>query len=953
MNILSKNMELRYISSDASADGETDFKGETSTLTTQQRIDFLNVYAEKLPRLFDDFSLDKPIVTLDEAREYLKRKIKPQPRPYVRKRIQLENWKWTGYKECGKKTGVLCGKTEIPIQDFRMFIEWELADNADYEDCDFVIGNAVKMGFDSKKQPYYISDKSKYYISTTEKVQKIKLELDFVYRRWNLYFNDKLMVDFEDFSDIDEDKTEFFTAPYKKDIIKRVWGVEYHRLHDNDFEPYSINTFIDMDFSEEIDMNGWNTDGYADGEWQDGTLPIVHGGERYDGEDLYLRCEFNVDEVLPYAELYLESITPGGEVYINGRLAAFIENECCHKIDILKYINQGKNLIAVKVYVDKVTEDTKMTHTATDFCTGWFAGRMYIDLMPPIFIDDVFSYTRKIDSNEAEQAVEVSVKTKRGLTSKLVEPYTVSAKIMPWYPADGEVCAEARWQTIVAPNITETTKGRLKIKNPMLWTSETPNLYKIVVEIKNGEGKVTDDYIVTTGIRTVSQDGGIFRINGRAELLRAPLLFGARPPLDKIAVWEKCPPPEFYIQEMLMLKAMNGNGFRMSVHDKRIGGMNDARLCELADQMGVMLIWQTTTWLRITSSTNINYNEIETCIKQVRNAPSIVIWQPLNHPSWKNWDITMKVYHMLYASITKVDRTRLISTAADVRRMRARYDDGLTDFWGNPCDECDPIWTADLFCRGNMDYILGYGNEWSALREWPYVKAEHLPNWAESTGYIPSYLESGERAYFNFEHDEIIGQPNWDIYKGKPMYHIKSYERDYDEGSIGRELEFDEWLTSQSWQALGAYETIKKCRMLDYDGLCWCNFRGGQNTVTYMKNIIDYYGQAKLAYYTHRMAFQNVLACSGNVDIVYGPNDKIPVTVMNIGGEKIVNVKVEVVSEDGSVVFESDFENVILKEGRTSVHIDDLKIPELPEGMYSLMYTVYEVKNDDLRICGL
>lgn len=946
MKILSKNLELRYISHDANANGETDFKGETSTLTTQQRIDFLNTYAEKLPKLFGDFSLDKPIVTLDTAREYLKNKIKPQPQPSIRKRIQLKNWKWTGYKADKKKTVPSLGKVQIPMQDFRTCIEWELCENAPYANCGFTFGSSAEMGFDEKGRLYYISEKVKYYAEFTETVRKIKIELDFVYRKWNLYLNDTLTVDFVDFSDTGASCADFFTSPNDRNVIKHIWGVEYHRLHENDFEPFSINTFIDADFSDndtnKTDISGWNSVGYDDNAWLDGELPIVHGGERYDGEDLYLRCEFDVDEVLPYAELYLESITPGGEVYINGRLAAFIENECCHKIDILKHIKSGKNLIAIRVYADKVTENTKMTHTATDFCTGWFAGRMYIDLMPPIFIDDVFSYTRRIDENEALQVVEVSVKTKRGLTSKLVEPYTVSAKIMPWYPTDGDVCAQSQWYTITTPNITQTTKGRLKIKNPKLWTSETPNLYKIVVEIKNGEGKVTDDYVITTGIRTVSQDGGIFRINGNAELLRAPLLFGARPPLDKIAAWEKCPPPELYVQEIMMLKGMNGNGFRMSVHDKRIGGMNDARLCEIADQMGVMLVWQTTTWLRITSATNINYDEIETCIKQVRNSPSIVIWQPLNHPSWKNWDITMKVYHMLYASITKVDRTRLISTAADVRRMRARYDDGLTDFWGNPCDSCDPIWTADLFCRGNMDYILGYGNEWSALREWPYVKDEHLPNWAESTGYVPGYLESNERAYFNFEHDEIIGQPNWSIYKGKPMYHIKSYERDYDTGSIGRELGFDEWLTSQSWQALGAYETIKKCRLLDYDGLCWCNFRGGQNTVTYMKNIIDYYGQAKLAYYTHRMAFQNVIACSGNVDMVYGTDDTIPVTVMNIGKKKSVAVCVKIIADNGSAVFERTFENIVLKEGRKSVHIADLQLPNLPDGLYSIEYTVYD-----------
>ena len=35
-----------------------------------------------------------------------------------------------------------------------------------------------------------------------------------------------------------------------------------------------------------------------------------------------------------------------------------------------------------------------------------------------------------------------------------------------------------------------------------------------------------------------------------------------------------------------MVKRMNGNGLRMSVHDERMGGINDPRICELADQLG-------------------------------------------------------------------------------------------------------------------------------------------------------------------------------------------------------------------------------------------------------------------------------------------------------------------------------------------------------------------------------
>lgn len=944
MKTISRNLELRFFSSNPAADGETDFKGETSILTTQQRVDYLNAYAEKLPEMFEDFSLERPVVTLEEARERLKQ-IKPQPRPKVRKRIDLEDWKWTGYREGDEErqkpdygTGIL----PIPQQDWRCALQCGL-DEETYRDCRFCVGEAAVAGFDGDGKPYYISKGKRYPVELREKARSLKLEVDFVSGRFNLYLNERLAADFVEFSKEGEKTADFLRVPMRgsRPAVSNIWGVEYHRLTESPFEPFSIHTFLDDDFTEPVRMNGWNRAGYDDSGWKEGRLPIVHGGERYAGQDLYLRRTFRAEEVPDCALLYLESLTPGGEVYLNGRLAAFVQKECCHSVDVTEFLQPGENLIAVRVYADQVKERDKMTHTQTDLHTGWFAGRMHLDLLPAIYLEDGFAWTEEIRSTDALVRLRTSVRGIRGMASAKACPHEIRASIRPWYPQEGETCAEASWQTRVLPNISEETEAQLSVPSPKLWTTDSPNLYQVTLELVDPEGNIVDDLVFTTGIRTVSQEGGVFRINGKPELLRAPLLFGARPPLDKIAAWDRCPPAEYYVQEMLMVRRMNGNGLRMSVHDRRIGGSNDPRVCELADQLGIMLVWQTTTWLRITSATNLDLQELAACIRQVRNHCSIVIWQPMNHPSWKDWDTVMRVYRGLLETIGALDPSRLISPSADSRRIRPRWDDGLTDFEGNACDSCDPAWTAEGICRGNMDYILGYGNEWSALREWPHVRPEHLPAYMDSTDYIPSYLDSPERAYFNFEHDEIIGQPNWKNHQGKPTYQVKSYEKDYDEGSIGRELGFEEWLTSQAWQALGAYETICKCRWLDYDGLCWCNLRGGLNTGTYQKSLVDYEGQPKLAWYAHQMAFQNVLACSGNVDMVYGPDDRLPLIVMNLGEEKMVDIRVQLFSRDGGTLYEREYRNVCLPEGRSCTSVDELKLPET-EGICSIVYTVLE-----------
>jgi len=53
----------------------------------------------------------------------------------------------------------------------------------------------------------------------------------------------------------------------------------------------------------------------------------------------------------------------------------------------------------------------------------------------------------------------------------------------------------------------------LKVDDAELWSPKSCNLYKLVVEISDKNDKLIDDYVITTGIRTVSQEGGTFRIN--------------------------------------------------------------------------------------------------------------------------------------------------------------------------------------------------------------------------------------------------------------------------------------------------------------------------------------------------------------------------------------------------------------------------------------------------------
>lgn len=143
MKMISDNFEMRYVSRDPRADGETDFKGDTSTLTTQQRIDYLNACAREILHHAENFSLDEQVVSLEEARERL-HKLKPQPVPMIRRRIPLEEWKWIGRRDKEDRRHISgTGQAAIARQDWRCFLEWKLKENAAYDSCKFSLGTVA------------------------------------------------------------------------------------------------------------------------------------------------------------------------------------------------------------------------------------------------------------------------------------------------------------------------------------------------------------------------------------------------------------------------------------------------------------------------------------------------------------------------------------------------------------------------------------------------------------------------------------------------------------------------------------------------------------------------------------------------------------------------------------------------------------------------------------------
>lgn len=990
---ISSSFEIRYFTKDMKANGETDFKGETSIFDTEQRIRFLTYYANEVSAYYGDKDLNTEVAPDNEVKS-LMTSIKPQPLPEVRTRIPLEEWRWLSslpgqYEKSLLKINKYKGATnmhitngtmnfhgdgewkwDFPVQTWRFSMIWKIYASENASANFYLRDNASLDKFagislaNNSLTIQSAKSKTKEVEFSPNEWHEVKIESDLEiingHQHYNVYLDGKQVADYiPAVQQVDKINTLQVTAS-KEVLLDDFYGVGYQKTTDDRY-PYYPMTFLDENFDVKPIISGWQKSNYTDYNWNITTLPFGQGGERYEGEDLYFRKKVDIKQ-FKRAYLNIEALDPGGEIWINGQLAAMIDNRYPIRLDVTEYLKPyTENQIALKInsFYLSPSEGVRSPHTYLDNNPTWFAGRASLDLTEETFVNDAFLYTESLEKTNAHMKALVSVEHRGTLGFK----GKIKIKMNLWND-DSEISHKVIEQPILIGPGVEKVEFKFPFKNPKLWDPASPNLYKVTVEVENKDGVVIDDYVFTSGIRTISQKGGIFHLNGKPAMLNGTQLMGFRAPLENMMAQLRCPSNEWVAKEMLMTQKMNCNMLRIHVHgwkEKAIG-VNDSRYCELADQMGIMLIMCPPSWIREGDWGQIDFEGYHKYMKLLQNHPSIVMWEVSNHPNTFNENpayesdlFTEKAYNAVYP----YDSSRLISITSHIAHLNYGNDEGTVDKRGRvlskdieQAKKADPgnqtslnpeifddkvkgeeikatkAWTAPMVTRGNQDAPTGYGNEWSVLRKWP-------------TSYYQSFLQSKERAYFNFEHQESIGQPNWNLCKGKPWYNLQSYEWDYDEGSIGRKLQQTEWRESQAWQAFSAYESIKKMRQLGYDGFSWCSLHGGANAATYKKPAIDFLGYGKLVFHIHKTVFQPVLAGSNNVDVVYGPNDLITPMILNLGEERHVKLTVQIKHKyKGEVIDKKVYENVHLKEGRSVNELEPFKPTIKNEGLYFIEYLV-------------
>jgi beta-galactosidase len=217
---------------------------------------------------------------------------------------------------------------------------------------------------------------------------------------------------------------------------------------------------------------------------------------------------------------------------------------------------------------------------------------------------------------------------------------------------DGKTIGQTKEQPLsLSVNGKGTIKQKIAVTNPVLWSLNTPYLYRVVSVVKSGN-KIEDIVKDQFGIKTLRFDGNEgFFLNGRHVKI-----YGTNNHQDHAGVGSALPD---YLQyyRVRLLKNMGVNACRTS-HNPPTPEFLDA-----CDSLGMLVMDEN----RSLNSSEENRSQFERMILRDRNHASVFIWSIGNEEGWiQTNDFGKRIAQTLLAKQKELDPSRTSTYAADV-----------------------------------------------------------------------------------------------------------------------------------------------------------------------------------------------------------------------------------------------------------------------------------------------
>ncbi|MBR4365255.1 MAG: DUF4982 domain-containing protein [Bacteroidaceae bacterium] len=311
-------------------------------------------------------------------------------------------------------------------------------------------------------------------------------------------------------------------------------------------------------------------------------------------EDLGKRISVQLDGVFRNARVWFNGFYMGTEP----------SGYATQVYDVTEYVNYGgDNLLCVRA--DATLEE------------GWFyeGGGVYRDvwLLKSAAVSVIpFGTFVYADLQQPYAQARLHIDTEVNNHSLTAQTCQVEQRLLN---AEGQEVAKSNRATLtIAAKQTLACQQQITVNQPHLWSTTDPYLYKVETTVIV-DGKVSDVYVTTTGIRQVEFDADHgFLLNGKPLKLKGVNMHqdhagvGAAIP-DALQAWR-----------IKRLKELGCNAYRASHHPMT------PSLLDICDREGILVIDENRL-----SGINVEHQRLlENMIRRDRNHPCVILWSDGN-----------------------------------------------------------------------------------------------------------------------------------------------------------------------------------------------------------------------------------------------------------------------------------------------------------------------------------
>lgn len=315
--------------------------------------------------------------------------------------------------------------------------------------------------------------------------------------------------------------------------------------------------------------------------------------------------------------LYFEGTNITTAVYVNNKYAGgHVGGYVGFEVDLTPFITEGDNN-EIKIRVDNSYNPNIIPSQKSDFCIyGGIVRDLWLKILPGDYIKEFHVNISNVSSTSAKTNIEIKLicdnKLDATLTAKLIDP-------------SGKLIEEIKTNKNFIKGKNEVTLNFPEIKNPELWSPDSPKLYRIELRLEDNN-KLIDSTSDVIGYRWFYfKDHGPFYLNGKRLLIKGTCRH------EDYTGYGEALPDSLQWKDMKMIKEMGANFVRLAHYPQ------SPTVYRACDELG-LLVWDELPWCRGgmgNSEWKENTRRLFTeQINQNYNHPSIIIWSLGNELDW-------------------------------------------------------------------------------------------------------------------------------------------------------------------------------------------------------------------------------------------------------------------------------------------------------------------------------